>query len=217
MGVKEEKISYIPNGVDLKPIIAGLKRAPMSSKKSGNAPPVMGYIGQLIDRKNVDDIITAYVILQKRYPNLRLMIVGEGENRAALQAKVAKLDCASQVEFSGFVNDPLARLRQFDMFVMTSSLEGIPRCLMESMAMGVPVVAYNIPGVDQLIVHKETGLLAPLGEVQKLTKQCDALLRSAQLAETLRVNARKHVIGQFSAQRMAKQYLGLYQKLVVDR
>ena len=98
------------------------------------------------------------------YPQVKLVLLGDGDARAQYEQHAATLKSADRIRFKGFVNDPLQHLSGFDLFVMTSTLEGIPRCLMESMAMGVPVAAYDIPGVDQLIEHKSTGLLAPLGD-----------------------------------------------------
>ena len=74
------------------------------------------------------------------------------------------LPSAESIHFLGFRNDRLELLSQFDLFVMASSDEGIPRCLMEAIAMDIPVAAYNISGIDQLVMHEKTGLLAKYGD-----------------------------------------------------
>jgi len=99
---------------------------------------------------------------------------------------------------------------------MTSSLEGIPRCLMEAMAVGVPVVAYDIPGVDQLVDHEVTGLLAPFGDEDALLACCQRMLSDQELAERVVSNARKKVETVYSARRMASEYEELFSKLVTD-
>ena len=214
LSVPEQRIDYIANGVDLKPLEPyQLSRAQQVNALQQRAP-VIGYIGQLIERKNVNDILSAYAVLQEAIPELRLVIVGDGESREALERQVSEMECRQQVEFTGFVSDPLAHLQGFDLFVMTSTLEGIPRCLMESMAMGVPVVAYDIPGVDQLVRNASTGLLAPFGDVESLTLACKKVLNDSALAQTLSEAGRRHVADGFSARRMADEYLGLYQQLL---
>ena len=82
------------------------------------------------------------------------------------------------------------------------------------MAMGVPIVAYDIPGVDQLIEHGKTGLLAPHGDLDTLEKLCRELLSNDQLAARLVANARKLIVDRYSAARMARQYERLFEELV---
>jgi glycosyltransferase involved in cell wall biosynthesis len=113
----------------------------------------------------------------------------------------------------GFRSDRLELLSKFNLFVMTSSLEGIPRCMMEAMAVGVPVVAYDIPGVDQLVEHGKTGLLAPFGNKAALAACCKQILDDPELADTLSRNAREMVNERYSAARMANEYELLFRKL----
>ena len=217
MHVAEERIEYIANGVDLKPI-ADLRRERESRRRfAPDASPVMGYIGQLIDRKNVRDIIAVFETLGTTMPELRLVILGDGDCRAALEAQARGLICHERIEFRGFVPDPLAHLAEFDLFVMSSSLEGIPRCLMESMAMGVPIVAYDIPGVDQLIEHESTGLLAQPGDIAELTRQCERMLTDEELSRSVSATALTRVHEGFSAKRMADAYLSLFERLMTER
>ena len=114
----------------------------------------------------------------------------------------------------GFVDRPLELLQHVDIFLMTSALEGIPRSLMEAMAMAKPVVAFDIPGVDQLVTHGETGLLAPFGDVDALAAHCTRLLHEPALARQLADNGRAYVLERFSAHRMAQEYTSLYRHLV---
>ena len=104
-------------------------------------------------------------------------------------------------------------LESFDLFVLTSKLEGIPRCLMESLAMGVPSVAYNIPGVDQLIVNNETGLLCEFGDKETLLKHWKSALYDTALATKLATNGREYIYARYSAQRMSNEYASLFEKM----
>ncbi len=215
--VGESQIEYIANGVDLKPVATIRQQRDSMRQSTLNTPSVMGYIGQLIDRKNVKELIECYTHLAATMPQLKLVIVGDGECRASLEAHVAGLSCHDRIEFRGFVPDPLEHLKEFDLFAMCSSLEGIPRCLMESMAMGVPVVAYDIPGVDQLIEHEITGLLAPYGDVPELAQQCERLLTDTELSRSISAAASSRVSEEFSAKRMADVYQSLYRKVLTER
>ncbi|MEM7258209.1 MAG: glycosyltransferase family 4 protein [Pseudomonadota bacterium] len=210
--VDEEKIVYIRNGVDLKGIDFRLP----SNNPTRKTSPTIGFIGQLIGRKNVGDILDVFDAIAKEHPQLKLVLLGDGDAREKYQQYAQHCSNADRIEFLGFVNQPLDYLSTFDLFVMTSTLEGIPRCLMESMAAGVPVAAYDIPGVDQLIESDKNGLLAPLGDKQKLTECWNKLLWDDALADSIASAAAQTVNEKFSAQRMANEYLDLYRRTVDD-
>ncbi len=213
-GVPEDKIVYIRNGVDLTPIEF---RLPSQIRKSGdknNNNRTIGFIGQLIGRKNVIDLLDVFNAVAVGKPEVNLVLLGDGDAREECENHAANLPASDRINFVGFQNQPLEYLRTFDLFVMTSTLEGIPRCLMESMAMGVPVAAYDIAGVDQLIEHGKTGLLAPLGDKESLTQCWNNLLWDSDLADQISENAAHHIHENFSAKRMAIEYQDLYAELL---
>jgi glycosyltransferase involved in cell wall biosynthesis len=84
---------------------------------------------------------------------------------------------------------------------------------MEATAASIPVAAYNIPGIDQLISHQKTGLLAPLGQKQELLEYWGKLLFDTEYAETITTNAKKIVYENYSANRMAAEYTELFKEL----
>ncbi|WP_246123324.1 glycosyltransferase [Marinobacter maritimus] len=210
--VPESKTSFIRNGVDLLEIDAALATLP-EGKQLGNDSRIIGFIGQMIPRKGIPDLIEVFDQLYQQEPGLRLQLLGDGSQRSELERQAEKLTSADAVEFLGFRSDRLELLSNFSLFVMTSSLEGIPRCMMEAMAVGVPVVAYDIPGVDQLVEHGKTGLLAPFGDKAALAACCKQVLGDPELAESLSNNAREMVNSRYSAARMADEYEALFREL----
>ena len=215
--VPESRIVYVRNGVDLTAIDY---RSPSEAHAQSGQPAggrTVGFIGQLIGRKNVGDLLDVFDSVAAKHPDVRLVLLGDGDSRDEYEQYASNLSSADRIEFKGFLNNPLDYLATFDLFAMTSTLEGIPRCLMESMAMGVPVAAYDIPGVDQLIVHNETGLLAPLGDKEALEKCWLDLLWNMDHADEIAGNAAHHINDKFSAKRMAREYTDLYRQLVSGR
>jgi len=210
--VPESKTSFIRNGVDLTEIDAALANLP-EDKGLNSDSRIIGFIGQMIPRKGIPDLIAVFDQLYQQAPDLRLQLLGDGSQRPELERQAAELSSTSAVEFLGFRSDRLELLSKFSLFVMTSSLEGIPRCMMEAMAVGVPVVAYDIPGVDQLVEHGKTGLLAPFGDKASLEACCKQVLDDPELAGTLSRNAREMVNERYSAARMANEYEVLFRKL----
>lgn len=212
-GVPDTKIAFIRNGVDLTEIDAALEEL-KAEYQANRADRVVGFIGQMIPRKGIPDLLDVFDQLYREDTNLRLQLLGDGRQREELEEKAAGQGSAKAIEFLGFRSDRLELLSRFNLFVMTSSLEGIPRCMMEAMAVGIPVVAYDIPGVDKLVTHGETGLLAPFGDKARLASCCRQLLDDPELAERLSVNARKLIDEKYSAARMAQEYEQLFADLI---
>lgn len=211
MGVKPEKTHYIQNGVDLSEVekVRIDPTIPAETEKLR-----IGFIGQMISRKNIDDILTIFDDLHQQGMNIELLFLGDGDDRARLEKMADTLKSKPDIQFLGFRDDRLALLKTFDLFVMTSTLEGVPRCLMEACAMGTPVAAYQIPGIDQLIEHNKTGLLATLGDRDTLKEYWKEMLSNTDAAQEYGKNAKAYVEKHFSAQRMANEYMTLFEKLL---
>lgn len=208
MGVKADKTLYIQNGVDLSEVEA----TPIPERNKPQEKRI-GFVGQMISRKNIFDILDIFDSLHQQHPNTRLLLLGDGDARAELEKYSQNLKSAEYIEFLGFRDDRLSLLKSFDLFVMTSTLEGIPRCLMEATAAGIPVAAYDIPGIDQLISHNQTGLLANLGDKQTLQQYWQELLFQPDKASELADAAKKYVNQHYSANRMAAEYSELFFEL----
>ena len=217
--VPDEKIVYIRNGVDLKDVNYRLpaENPVVRDEDNGiNLPEskTIGFIGQMIDRKNVTHLLDVFEQLSESSSGLKLVLLGDGISREKYEKYASELNCRDKISFMGFQNDPMSYLQKFDLFVMCSTLEGIPRCLMEAMAVGVPVAAYDIPGVNQLLEHEKTGLLATLGNKQELKQCCKRLLWDEVLANDISRAAAAHIDSKFSARRMAQEYTDLYYELM---
>lgn len=210
-GAPVKKIEYIQNGVDLKEVDETRLLENIASDKSGKR---IGYIGQLIPGKQVDHIIKVFERLWKKDSSLELELIGDGASRVDLEQLAKECESKGSIHFLGFRNDRLKKLKQFDLFCMTSSSEGIPRCLMESMGMGVPIAAYDIQGVDQLIKHEETGLLATLNNMDELESCWSRLIYDDQLSSDISKRALDFVQKKFSAARLAEEYLVLYRRVL---
>jgi glycosyltransferase involved in cell wall biosynthesis len=212
IGVKQEQTQLIINGVDLDEV---------ERERNAQRPPLygntqekrIGYVGQLSHRKNVGDLIRAFDSLYSTFKQVRLLIIGDGPDRTRLIEISKSLPASDNVEFLGYRDDRLRLVKELDVFSMTSSLEGIPRGMMEAMGLGVPVAAYDIPGVNKLLIHGETGLLAPPGDIEALKRCWERILLDRDFAKTLGANGRRYIVEQFSAKRMAQEYTQLYSRL----
>ncbi len=209
-GIKENKITFIRNAVDLKEV-ENYRRLP---DKTSNTKIKIGYIGQIIPRKKVDHILDIFNQIWQENNQMELFLLGDGKSKVEMEKNAEKLPSSQDIHFLGFRSDRLEWLSQFDLFVMTSSDEGIPRCLMEAMAMGTPVAAYNIPGIDQLVEHEKTGLLAKYGDRATLKEYWKKIITDKAYANELANNGLQFIYDTYSGQRMANEYTKLYQTLL---
>ena len=210
-GVPKARIQMIRNAVDVSEVEQVLASKPGSAAAD---KPIMGYIGRFDDNKNVRDIINCFNAVWESSREAELILIGDGETREQLEQQAAALPSAQSIRFLGFRHDRLDWMRDFSLFILASKSEGIPRCLMESMAMGIPVVAYDIAGVDQLITNDETGLLAPFGDTDGLVASCNRIIQDKDCAKRLSHNGQQFIHEHFSGKRMAGEYLQTYQNIL---
>jgi glycosyltransferase involved in cell wall biosynthesis len=211
--IKEPQLVYIQNGVDLSEV-EKFKNKPVASSKTKRR---IGFIGQMISRKNILDLLDVFDELHKTMDNVELVLLGDGDSRASLEQHTQTLASKDDIHFLGYRDDRLDYLKSFDLFVMTSTLEGIPRCLMEACAMETPVAAYDIAGIDQLITHEHTGLLAPLGDKAALLLAWEKILQDEDYASQLGKNACDYVNEHYSAKRMADEYVALFNEVLDNK
>jgi glycosyltransferase involved in cell wall biosynthesis len=206
------KLVLIQNGVDLREIDGILQAVESDPERDTSDQFKVGYVGQLIPRKGLDVLLQAFARL--KHARKRLFIVGDGPQKAELESLAESLGEKQTTEFLGFRSDRIRLLQGWQAFVLPSSLEGIPRCLLEAMASGVPIIASDIPGCRELIKPGETGLLFAPGDVETLTGHLEVLANDSELRSNLATRGNDFVREHFSAGRMASEYQKLYFDLV---
>jgi len=173
LGIQTE-IDLLPNGVDLDSYTVRQELRP--------AKPTIGYIGRLKKYKSIDHFLRAIPAVAAEVPDLRAVIVGDGDDRDRLQRLTVELGLQDRVEFAGFVTqtEKVERLNQLWLAVNPSSKEGWGLTVIEANACGVPVVAADSPGLRDSVVHEKTGLLYAYGDVTALSRQILFLLNRQQ-------------------------------------
>ncbi|MYN47385.1 glycosyltransferase [Pseudoduganella sp. FT93W] len=169
------------------------------------------FLGHLSKAKGCYDLLAALAMLAPRYPQLSLVMAGEGE-RAALMAHAASLGLAQRVLFPGYVDrDERDRLlADAAALVLPSYAEGVPMCLLEAMAAAVPVVASKVGGIPDLVSAGVEGLLVPPGDVTALAAALATLLDDVGRARAMGLAGRSTVIACYSDGRVLAQLEQLY-------
>ncbi|WP_223922011.1 glycosyltransferase [Geobacter sp. AOG2] len=203
------KIRLIQNGVDVEEVLTAI-----SSDKTNINCYLIGYIGQLIERKDLNTLFAAFKILYADNKNIRLMVIGDGHQKDALQARAKQLGIENQVEFLGYRQDATSLLKTFDVFVLPSLMEGIPRCIMEAMAAGIPVIVSDIPGNRDLVVLGKTGLLFAPGNSQDLAEKIEYARVHPDDAKRMAIRASDMIMSEYSSRKMALEYETIYYELM---
>ncbi|NDF11306.1 MAG: glycosyltransferase [Proteobacteria bacterium] len=171
------KIKRIYNMVPFEKIHTLVKVAPSHPWLTQKDLPVVINVGRLVAQKNIDLLIRAFADVLKEIPS-RLILVGEGDLRPALEATVRSLGIADSVSFAGYTDNPYAYIARADVFVLSSAFEGFPLVLVESMVIGTPIVSVNCKsGPDELIDKEGLGLLTPAGDQAALAEGIKKMLR----------------------------------------
>lgn len=166
-----------------------------TSSTPGTAVSVLT-VGRLAPEKGQGLLIDAIALLRERGLDVHCTIVGDGPLRTRLQEAVLDLGLGDRVSLPGALPpaEVAARLRTSDIFCLPSFAEGVPISIMEAMAVGVPVVATNVGGVDELVVNGETGQLVPPGRADHLATAIADLLTDETLRARLVSAARARVV-----------------------
>lgn len=187
LGVSREKLRVVDNFIDVTDVAEAGKGGP-----DLGAGAHIGLFGALIQRKRIDVAIRGFASLLASPLNLnvKLHLVGEGRLRSDLADLAARLGVADQVVFHGFVTKPLPLMAKMDVVLLTSEREGVPRSLMEAMALGRTCVSSAFPGVESLIQNGETGLLFNPGDHEDLSRTLvealgDGAIPSARLSDAM--------------------------------
>jgi glycosyltransferase involved in cell wall biosynthesis len=139
------------------------------------------------------------------------LLVGAGEDEEVVRSEAARLGLADVVRFPGYRKDIPDILSAADLSVLTSPFEGVPRALMESMALGVPVLGTDVPGTRMLVRSGESGLLVPHGDVDALTGALLRLSEDPALAKRLGEAGRRRVQEKFNEPEVAARILRIYE------
>ncbi|MGW0393959.1 glycosyltransferase [Streptomyces sp. NPDC003042] len=178
-----ENVAAMPNPLPFMPD----SPAPRTAK-------VVASVGRLAFEKGVDLLLDAWADSAPRHPEWTLRVYGAGVEEPTLRAHCTTLGLDDSVEWMGSTDDVLGALREASVFAQASRAEGFPITLLEAMAAGLPVAAFDCaPGVREIVRHGEDGLLARLGNTMELAGHLDALMSDGELRDRLGDTGFHHV------------------------
>jgi len=218
-GFDADRGRVIENGVDAigldraTPRAATERAAVRERMETPDGTFVWAFVGRLETQKGIDVLLAAFAAgaAMAARPR-RLWIVGDGSQRAALEAQVNALGIAAQVRFAGAVHDAAPYLWGADGFALASRWEGLPLALLEAQAAALPVVAAAAGGIPEAIRDGTTGLLVPREDVPALATALARIESEPDLARRLGYEAARQAREEWSWERMVSAYEVLYER-----
>ena len=209
-GIPANRISIVHEGVD----VDRIERLP-----SGNAhaafylpthSPIVGNIGALTSQKGQHDLIEAAALVVREVPDARFVILGEGELREALEQQIHRKHLERHVMLGGFRVDAMSMLKDFDVFALSSTHEGLCTSLIDAMAASKPAVATAVGGVPEVVVDGKTGFLVAPHNPRALADRLVRLLKDPELRAQMGTAALTRARERFTVERMVEGTIEVY-------
>lgn len=204
-GVTGHKLQVIPNGLpesDTRP-----------AHHRDNERWLAGYVGRLSSEKGPDLFLDTLIPLCQRHRQLDAVMLGDGPEREVLQARIDAAGLSQRIRLPGFQTDIRQWMLRLDALLISSRTEGTPMILLEAMQDGVPVVAFAVGGIPDVIEHGRSGLLAAPLAVDELAGQLQALLLDPTQADELVARARRTQRERYHLPTLAQRWAQLYQSV----
>lgn len=214
-GVKGRR-EVIHNGIAIDSTLGRALRLAAETRPDEPERPTVLYVGRLRTRKAVAVLMLAMRLLRDSIPDVRLLIVGDGEQVVPLGRLREQFQLKGTVQFAGKIDrDRLAAYYQAaDVYCLPSIYEGFPLAILEAMAAGLPVVATRVSGNPEAVVHGETGLLVEKESAEELAEALRSLLQDIPGARAMGERGRRRLLEHFTIERIAEQYRSLWQDLL---
>ena len=212
----EERYTVIPTGMDLEPYRCAEWES-LRQEKGWQDKTVLISVGRLAPEKNWDTLLHAFAKVCPQYPNLRLVLIGDGPAKETLEALAAELGIAEHVTFTGplpFAEVP-CYLKAADAFTFASVTETQGLVTMEAMAAGLPVVAVDGSGTRDIVDHGKQGFLVE-NDADALAEGIKKLLSDPQQIKRFSSNALKKA-STFDINQLGKQLVSVYEQAIQDK
>ncbi len=225
VGIKEKNISTICNGVDINKFHKHQKvntdnlGAPEGFFKKGTM--VIGTIGRLEQVKDQMNLLDAFILLMKQpelnTKDIKLLLVGDGSRKKALEQKINQQQLQEKVWLAGARDDVPELMSIMSVFVLPSLAEGISNTILEAMACALPVIATDVGGNSELVIHGQTGWIVPRSKPEAIKEKCLQYIQSPAMLKSHSQMARKTIEEHFSIDTMVQNYQNVYTTLIKQK
>ncbi|NDJ36739.1 MAG: glycosyltransferase family 4 protein [Chloroflexi bacterium] len=212
-----DRIRVVPLGLDLTSLtdVEGLCGRLHAELGCPSEYPLVGIVGRLVPIKNHNLFLEAARLMADHHATVRFVIVGDGEERSAIEARIKALDLTDRVYLTGWRRDLPVIYAGLSALALTSRNEGTPVSIIEAMAAGVPVVATNVGGVPDLLANGSLGRMVADGDAEALAENILNVLEEAP--QTQIDQARAHVLAHYDSARLLDDLRVLYTEVLAAK
>jgi len=214
-GVPESKILVIYNAIGKEQLRPDLTPDEVRAKygiKQGDK--IIGVVGRLSPEKGVEVFLQAFKKAINQIPNLRGIIIGDGQEKERLINFCSENGLKDKVIFTGYQNNIANFYQMMDLLVLPSFSEGLPNVVLEAMAFKIPVISTSVGGAPEIITDGQNGLLIPPGNPEIMAEKIIGLMSSDGHLKEIGENGYRSLYPKFSPESRANQILSLYQELL---
>ncbi len=201
------RLHRIPNGIDTGPYLRDPEPGSIPGLVREDSDVIIGTLAGLRTVKNLPRLVRAFATLPA---NTKLVIVGEGPERAAILAEAQRLGVSERVLMPGFLAQPHRYIGHFDIFALSSDSEQFPISLVEAMAAGLPVVSTDVGDVKAMVAHENADLVVPVDGGALLAAALDVLTWDAAMRQRLGMANRLRARAEYDERAMISRYATLY-------
>jgi len=216
LGIALEKTSVIPNGVSIpnENQASDKMRELLKTCQFTEDAQIVLAVGRLHPQKGFLNLLQAFRRVAEQLPTSRLLIVGEGPQRMELEQSVHSLGLNDSICLPGWCDDVMSLMRHARVLAVTSAWEGMPNVVLEAMSVGLPVVAMQVEGLEELIQNEERGIIVTQGDIGAFTDSLVRVLRRPDWALQLGKSSQEFVSKNFTWGKMVEDYERIYLQLI---
>lgn len=174
-------------------------------------------VGRLVPQKNIELLVKAFSLIEKKFPETTVIVYGEGPERGKLEKQIADYGLEDRFVLPGASKGVLKSIRDAAIFAFPTNYEGFPNALVEAIAMGIPVVSTDFAtGVAKEIVDEEVGLVVPCGDIKAFAGALDVLLSNPEKRAHIR-NVSRKAVESFAVEKVIMKWNCLFELLMEDK
>ncbi len=207
----DNRIDVIPNFINLSEYDV-LNDRTVKTRYAPDSEAVLVHISNFRKVKRVEDVVRIFERVRKEIP-ARLILVGEGPEKQAIEQLVRQLGLQHEVTCAGKVADPKEILNIADLFILPSETESFGLAALEAMAAKVPVISTNSGGLPEVNVEGKTGFLCNVGDIEGMAEKAVSLLKNPDMLKAFKINAYQQAI-KFDVNAVLPQYEQLYRSVI---
>ncbi|AXY75548.1 glycosyltransferase [Paraflavitalea soli] len=207
----KDKIVIVPIGIEEAPV---KRKADLAKQNGHRLSPILVHVGGFTYEKNHIRLIAIYQELQTIYPHARLHLVGDGPLRKDIEEIVKQKGLGFGIRFLGAQKEVMPLIAEADVLLLPSIIEGLPGVILEAFYCKIPVVAYDVGGVGEVLINNDTGHLVRKGDETAFVDAICDVIENKEAESYLVQNAYHLVISAYLNKKIARRFMNVYESVV---